>query len=222
MAEPSNPHSTSGENPEPSSPVAAEEEAEGNAPGENLPMLRWSKSSFDVLMRDIQMPPEYGAIYPQEGDTAGDAPPGHVTMFADFFIVCNLRLPLTAFVAEVLEWYELHISQLSSFGMIQVQNFEYTFCALGIEPTVGDFRQFYQMTVSMGFFSFRQRDGRPKLMVPPNGLTKWKTKFFYIKAAAITSRLQFRNVTDTIISENTGLPRADTVDWFPTLRIIVG
>ncbi|KAJ0802065.1 hypothetical protein HanPI659440_Chr03g0124971 [Helianthus annuus] len=166
------------------------------------------------------MPPEYGAIYPQEGDTAGDAPAGYVTMFADFCGVCNLRLSLMVFVAEVVEWYKLHISQLSPFGMIRVRNFEYTFRALGIEPTVEDFRPFYYMTVSMGFFSFPQRDGSPKLIVPPKGLTKWKTKLFYIKAAAITARLQFRNVTDTIISENISVPRVDTVDWFPRLRII--
>ncbi|KAJ0746655.1 hypothetical protein HanOQP8_Chr05g0180421 [Helianthus annuus] len=72
----------------------------------------------------------------------------------------------------------------------------------------------------MGFYSFCQQDGSPKLMVPLNVLTKWKRKFFYIKAAAITTRLQFRNVTDTIITENISVPRADTVDWFPNLRII--
>ncbi|MFS7935453.1 hypothetical protein Hanom_Chr05g00403651 [Helianthus anomalus] len=178
------------------------------------------RASLDVRMRDIQMPPEYGVIYPQEGDTTGDAPAGHVTMFADFFGVCNLRLPLTVFVAEVLEWYKLHISQLSPFGMIRVRNFKYTFGAFGIEPTVGDFRRFYQISVSMGFFSFRQRDSSPKLMDPPKGLTKWKTMFFYIKVAAITARLQFRNVTDTIISENISLPQADMVDWFPRLQIV--
>ncbi|KAJ0951932.1 hypothetical protein HanPSC8_Chr02g0066171 [Helianthus annuus] len=219
MAEPSNPHSTPGENPEPSSPVAAEEE-EGNAPRENLLMLRWSKSSFDLLIWDIQMPPEYGAIYPKEGDTATNAPAGYVTMWSDFFSVCNLRLPLTVFVAEVLEWYKLHISQLSPFGMIRVRNFEYTFRALGMEPIVGDFRRFYQLFVSMGFYSFRQRYHTPKQMVPPKGMTKWKTKFFYIKAATITDKLQFRNVTDPIITENISVPKADTVDWFPKLRII--
>ncbi|KAJ0542030.1 hypothetical protein HanHA89_Chr09g0335331 [Helianthus annuus] len=72
----------------------------------------------------------------------------------------------------------------------------------------------------MGFFSFRQRDSSPKLMTPPKGLTKWKTKFFYVKTAAITARLQFRNVTDTIISENISLPKADTVDWFSDLRVV--
>ncbi|MFS7928132.1 hypothetical protein Hanom_Chr04g00317241 [Helianthus anomalus] len=57
-------------------------------------------------------------------------------------------------------------------------------------------------------------------MAPPKGLAKWKTKFFYVKVAAITVRLQFRNVTDTIITENISLPRADKVDWFSDLRII--
>ncbi|MFS7936153.1 hypothetical protein Hanom_Chr05g00412091 [Helianthus anomalus] len=134
-------------------------------------------------MKDIQMPPEYGAIHPQEGDTVADAPAGYVTLFADFFGVCNILLPLTVFVVEVLE-------------------------------------RFYQMTVSMGFFSFRQREGSPKLMTPPKGLTKWKTKFFYVKVAAITAKLQLRNVTDTIISENISLLKADTVHWFSDLRLI--
>ncbi|MFS8006696.1 hypothetical protein Hanom_Chr14g01252251 [Helianthus anomalus] len=131
------------------------------------------------------MPPEYGAIYPQEGDTAGDAPAGYVTMFADFFGDCNLRLPLNVFVAEILEYYKLHISQLSPVGMIRVRNFEYTFIALGLEPNIGDFRRFYQLS-----------------------------------AAAITAKLQFRNVTGTIITENISVSKADTVDWFPRLHII--
>ncbi|KAM0040026.1 hypothetical protein Hdeb2414_s0012g00388941 [Helianthus debilis subsp. tardiflorus] len=157
MAEPSNPHVVEGENPDPLSPAAAEEE-EGGAPGGGLPVLKWPKSSFDHLMTEVQMPHEYGAVYPQEGDTGDDAPVGYVTMCADFFSDCNLRLPLTVFVADVLEWYKLHISQLSPFGMIRIQNFEYTFRALSIELTVGDFRRFYQITVSLGFFSFRQRE----------------------------------------------------------------
>ncbi|MFS7994072.1 hypothetical protein Hanom_Chr12g01101571 [Helianthus anomalus] len=102
MAEPSNPLSTSAENPGPSSPVAAEEEVKVTALGKNLSVLKWSRSLYETLLRDIQMPQEYGATYPQEGDTAGDAPAGYVTMFADFLGDWNLRLPLTVFMAEVL------------------------------------------------------------------------------------------------------------------------
>ncbi|KAJ0485494.1 hypothetical protein HanLR1_Chr14g0531331 [Helianthus annuus] len=57
-------------------------------------------------------------------------------------------------------------------------------------------------------------------MLPPKGITKWKTKYFYVNAAAITAKLQFRNVTGTIITENISVPKVDTVDWFPQLRII--
>ncbi|XP_035830154.1 plectin-like [Helianthus annuus] len=65
MAEPSNPHNVEGENLEPSSPVVAEEE-EGGAAGGGLPVLKWTKKTFDRLILDVQMPPEYGACYPSE------------------------------------------------------------------------------------------------------------------------------------------------------------
>ncbi|KAJ0944713.1 hypothetical protein HanPSC8_Chr03g0119911 [Helianthus annuus] len=217
MAEPSSPHNVEGENPE--QPLVAEEEEEGAAGG-GLPALKWTRKSFDRLMLEVQMPSEYGARYPSEGDTGADAPAGYVTMWSDFFGDCNLRLPLTVFVVDILEWYKVHISQVSPLGMIRIRNFEFTFRALGIEPTVGDFRRFYQMTVSMGFFSFRQRDGTPKLMTPPKGMTMWKKKFFYIKAAAIVADMTFRNVTETIIAETIAVPSLKSVQWFPQLQTI--
>ncbi|KAJ0705027.1 hypothetical protein HanPI659440_Chr14g0569041 [Helianthus annuus] len=221
MAEPSNPHNVEGENPE--QPIVAEEEDEDDdvdVPGSGLPVLRWTRKSFDRLMLEVQMPSEYGARYPSEGDTGADAPAGYVTMWSDFFGDCNLRLPLTVFVVDILEWYKVHISQVSPFGMIRIRNFEFTFRALGIEPTVGDFRRFYQMTVSMGFFSFRLRDGTPKLMTPPKGMTMWKKKFFYIKSAALAVNMTFRNVTETIIAETIAMPSLKSVQWFPQLQTI--
>ncbi|KAF5804795.1 hypothetical protein HanXRQr2_Chr05g0201331 [Helianthus annuus] len=133
MAEQSNPHSVPGENPDPSS-LAAVEEEEGGTPGGGLPVLKWTKATFENLITDVQMPQEYGVVYPQEGDTGGEAPAGYVTMWADFFGDCNLRLPLTVFVAEILEWYKIHISQRSPFGMIRVQNFCTPFVLLVWNP----------------------------------------------------------------------------------------
>ncbi|KAJ0565624.1 hypothetical protein HanIR_Chr06g0264671 [Helianthus annuus] len=193
MAEPSSPHNVEGDNPESSSPVVAEEE-EGGAAGGGLPVLKWTKKSFDRLILDVQMPPEYGAFYPSEGDTGADAPAGYVTMWADFFGDCNLRLPLTVFVVEVLEWYKRA------------------------------YRWRFPMVLSndgvLGFFSFRQREGSPKLMTPPKGMTKWKMKFFYIKAATIVANMTFRNVTETIISETIAVPSMKSVEWFPQLQTI--
>ncbi|KAF5788867.1 hypothetical protein HanRHA438_Chr09g0375721 [Helianthus annuus] len=57
-------------------------------------------------------------------------------------------------------------------------------------------------------------------MTPPNGIMKWKKKFFYIKATAVVATMTFRNVTDTIITKALAVTRANTVDWFPRLRTI--
>ncbi|KAF5763980.1 hypothetical protein HanRHA438_Chr15g0698871 [Helianthus annuus] len=129
MASPSKPPSPSPANPDPPSSSAAEEETQVNAPSKFLPVLKCSESVFDNLMKSIQMRTAYGARYPQEGDTAGDAQAGYVSMFADWFEICNLRLPLTVFMVDLLEYYNIHISQLSPFGMICARHFEYTFRA---------------------------------------------------------------------------------------------
>ncbi|KAJ0789939.1 hypothetical protein HanPI659440_Chr05g0209291 [Helianthus annuus] len=185
MAKPSNPHNVEGEKPE--QPVVAADEDEDDdvdAPGGGLPVLKWSKGGFQTLMTTVKMADDWKATYPQEGDTGADAPAGYITMWADFFTEGNLRLPVTVFVAEVLEYYHLHISQLSPFGMFRIRNFEYTFRAHGLPITVENFRRFYQLTVNTGFFSFNQRHGSLKLMTPPKGVTGWKKKFFYVKACA--------------------------------------
>ncbi|KAJ0679374.1 hypothetical protein HanOQP8_Chr12g0458671 [Helianthus annuus] len=57
-------------------------------------------------------------------------------------------------------------------------------------------------------------------MSPPKGMTKWKTKFFYVKAVVVTAKLQFRNVTRPIATENLSIPKAGQQAWFPKLRII--
>ncbi|KAJ0623983.1 hypothetical protein HanIR_Chr01g0038281 [Helianthus annuus] len=171
-------------------------------------------------MTTIHMASDWGAIYPQEGDTGADAPAGYITLWADFFNDGNLRLPVTVFVAEVLEYYHLHISQLSPFGMFRIRNFEYTFCAHGLDVTVENFRRFYQLTVNTGFFSFNQRHGSLKLMTPPKGVTQWKRKFFYVKACAVYANMTFRDINVGCTGEDIPVATAKTVDWFSRLRPI--
>ncbi|KAM0040460.1 hypothetical protein Hdeb2414_s0012g00394131 [Helianthus debilis subsp. tardiflorus] len=171
-------------------------------------------------MTKVQMPAEFGAIYPQEGDTVGDAPTGYVTLFADFFGICNLRLPLTVFMVELLEYYNIPISQLSPLGMVRACHFEYCFRSQNLEPLVEDFRLSYQMTVLLGLFSFSQRNGVPKIMIAPKGLTKWKAKFFYVKEAAVTCKLHFMNVTGHIAKEQLKVPKVGKQDCVRELQAV--
>ncbi|KAJ0736197.1 hypothetical protein HanPI659440_Chr11g0440841 [Helianthus annuus] len=220
MAEPSNPHNVEGENPE--QPIVAEEEDDDDVEvaGGGLPVLKWSKTGFKNLMTTVRMSDDWDATYPQEGDTGADAPAGYITMWADFFADGNLRLPVTVFVAEILEYYHLHISQLSPFGMFRSRNFEYTFRAHNLPVSVENFRRFYQLTVNTGFFSFNQRNKSLKLMTPPKGVTGWKKKFFYVKACAVYANMSFRNVDVGVANEDIPIATAKTVDWFSRLRPI--
>ncbi|KAJ0753558.1 hypothetical protein HanPI659440_Chr09g0337151 [Helianthus annuus] len=221
MAEPSNPHNVEGENPEqPVSAADEDEDDDGGAPGGGLPVLKWSKGGFKTLMTTIHMASDWDATYPQEGDTGADAPAGYITLWANFFTEGNLRLPVTVFVAEVLEYYHLHISQLSPFGMFRIRNFECTFRAHGLDITVENFRRFYQLTVNTGFFSFNQRHGSLKLITPPKGVTHWKRKFFYVKACAVYANMTFRDVNVGVTNEDIPIATTKTVEWFSRLRSI--
>ncbi|KAM0011651.1 hypothetical protein Hdeb2414_s0060g00760991 [Helianthus debilis subsp. tardiflorus] len=115
--------------PKPSSPPASpvEEDVETSEADSSLPVIKWSIRQFQQLMTSVKMPDEYGAIYPKDGETIADAPTGYITLFSKFFVLGNFWLPLKVFMVELLEYYRIHISQLSSLGMVRVRHFEYCF-----------------------------------------------------------------------------------------------
>ncbi|KAM0028509.1 hypothetical protein Hdeb2414_s0018g00514781 [Helianthus debilis subsp. tardiflorus] len=202
MASPSKPSSPSPTNPDPPSSPTAEEENEDIPAGKFLPILKWKEADFWNLMIKVQMPAAFGVTYPQEGETASDALAGYVSMFADRF---------------VLQYPHCQPSQL---GMVHARHFEYLFRSHNIVPLVEDFRRFYQMTVTLGFFSFSLRKVAPKLMTAPKGLTKWKAKFFYVKEAAVTCKLHFRNMTGNIATKQLSTPVVGEQAWLGYLRVV--
>ncbi|MFS8007843.1 hypothetical protein Hanom_Chr14g01265721 [Helianthus anomalus] len=136
----------------PASPV--EEEVEHVEAGKALPVLKWNAPAFRRLMTSLKMPEEHGATYPNDGDTAADAPAGMITLFIDFLGLGNFWLPLAVCMADLLEYYKIHLSQLSALGLVRVQHFEYCFRSQEIKPMVENFRRFYQLQALLGFYSF--------------------------------------------------------------------
>ncbi|KAJ0780364.1 hypothetical protein HanPI659440_Chr06g0236771 [Helianthus annuus] len=90
-----------------------------------VPVLKWDQGLFEQIVRGYQFTAEWDARYPQQGQTAADAPPGYITLFADFFIDGNFRLPATHFMAAILHYYGFHISQLSPMCMVRIRHFEF-------------------------------------------------------------------------------------------------
>ncbi|KAJ0680766.1 hypothetical protein HanPI659440_Chr16g0628031 [Helianthus annuus] len=129
-----------------------------------LPVLNWSEIAFQTLLLNYRMPAEYGAPYPAESETVAYAPSGYVTRFADFFHEGNFWLSLTVFMADLLEYYRIHISQLSPPEMVRARHFKYCFWSKRIEPTIEHFHCFYQLQVQLGFYSFFAHKGVKKIL----------------------------------------------------------
>ncbi|MFS7998838.1 hypothetical protein Hanom_Chr12g01158731 [Helianthus anomalus] len=53
--------------------------------GGGLPPLKRDEGLFEQLVRGYQLLPQWDARYPNQGQTAVNAPDGYITLFADFF-----------------------------------------------------------------------------------------------------------------------------------------
>ncbi|KAJ0482093.1 hypothetical protein HanIR_Chr13g0650041 [Helianthus annuus] len=181
-----------------------------------LPPLKWSKTAFDGLIRNLKFSESWGALYPEEGQTAADAPAGYITLFWDFFCEGNFRLPVTKFFLEILEFYNLYISQVHPIGMVRVRHFEFVCRKMHVEPTVSRFRVFHQMHCTQGFYSFVQRaSAKTILHQPPKSFHDWKQKFFFIKAGIIPVKMVLRGKEDVSV-EKLQTPVDET--WYQDLK----
>ncbi|KAJ0635459.1 hypothetical protein HanOQP8_Chr17g0651061 [Helianthus annuus] len=179
-----------------------------------VPVLKWDQGLFEQIVRGFQFPAEWDVRYPQQGQTAADAPPGYITLFADFFIDGKFRLPATHFMATILHFYRFHISQMNPMGMVRVRHFEFVWRSQGQEPSVEKFRVFYQLICNMGFYSFALRNVKKILINLPKSFHDWKMKFFFVKEEVIPIAMIFQE-SDKIEKEELPIPKS--ADWYMRL-----
>ncbi|KAM0040299.1 hypothetical protein Hdeb2414_s0012g00392151 [Helianthus debilis subsp. tardiflorus] len=160
-----------------------------------LPPLKWPKEIFDSMVRNFKFPDSWGARYPDEGQTAADAPAGYITLFWDFFAAGNFRLPITKFFLEILSYYKFHIYQMHPIGMVRVRYFEFVCRLMHIEPT--------------------RASAKRILLQPPKSFHVWKPKFFFIKACVIPMKMTFRGKED-VATETTQTPFSKA--WYQDLK----
>ncbi|KAJ0834098.1 hypothetical protein HanRHA438_Chr16g0739901 [Helianthus annuus] len=181
-----------------------------------VPVLRWDLGLFEQIVRSFRFPSEWDARYPAQGQTAADAPPGYITLYEDFFLQGNFRLPATNFMGNILHHYNFHLSQMSPPGMVRIRHFEFLCHSHGIEPSVDKFRAFYQLKRTMGFFSFASRGAAKKILLnPPKSFHDWKPKFFFIREEVLPIAVPFRDWTEAIPKEDLPIPK--NAPWYQQL-----
>ena len=76
-----------------------------------------------------------------------DCPEGKICLYEAFFLKSKLRIPVTRFLVTVLQKYGLHITPVSTYGVMRVMHFEATCRALRMEPVFEHFNVFYKLEV---------------------------------------------------------------------------
>ncbi|GKC60519.1 hypothetical protein Tco_1088117 [Tanacetum coccineum] len=150
-----------------------------------------SEEEFNEFLVLYSIPSSYHVILPKSNQTVLDAPLGYVGLYTHSFSLANLRLPLTKFFCEVLEYFQVYISRLNPFGYAKLTTFVVMCKAYGCEPTVKLFRGLFNLCQACKWLTF---DKRPKKHIPHlflNVITRiegWKERFFYVQNSIVPAK----------------------------------
>ncbi|KAM0039630.1 hypothetical protein Hdeb2414_s0012g00384241 [Helianthus debilis subsp. tardiflorus] len=178
-------------------------------PGLDHVVICWREDELNNLIENFGFSFDWDVQYPTPNSAALDAPPGYMTLYADFFREGNFRLPMSKFIGEVITSYGLHISQINALGLPRITHFEFVCRANRVEPSFEKFNVFYFITYTGGFYSFSSRTTGvdPCSRDPTKNLHDWKQKFFYISRGVIPINMHYQ-------AESEGVPRVNvSVDF---------
>ncbi|MFS7946030.1 hypothetical protein Hanom_Chr06g00531221 [Helianthus anomalus] len=63
----------------------------------NQVVSNWKEDELNNLVQNFGFSPDWGVHFPTPNCTALDAPPGYITLYAEFFREGNFRLPMSKF-----------------------------------------------------------------------------------------------------------------------------
>ncbi|GKB30738.1 hypothetical protein Tco_0870139, partial [Tanacetum coccineum] len=147
-----------------------------------------SKEEFNDFLALYPIPPEYGVMLPKSNQTIFDAPNGYVGLYTHSFSLSNLRLPLTKFFCEVLQYFQIHISRLNPFGYAKLTTFAVMCKAYGCEPSVEIFLGFFNLYLGGKWLTFVKSPEKhfpclfPKVITHIEG---WKGRFFFVQSSIV-------------------------------------
>ncbi|GKB39412.1 hypothetical protein Tco_0884354 [Tanacetum coccineum] len=77
---------------------------------------------FKMILR-VTAAQDVKVILPKKSQTILDAPLGYVGLYTYHFSLSNLRLPISPFICEVLNYFKVHIFHFNPFGMVKLTTF---------------------------------------------------------------------------------------------------
>nr|GEV61973.1 hypothetical protein [Tanacetum cinerariifolium] len=146
-----------------------------------------SKEEFNYFLALYLIPPTYHVILPKSNQTVFDAPPRYVRLYTHSFSLANLKLPLTEFFCEVLEYFQVYISRLNPFGYAKLTTFVVMCKAYGREPTVELFWGFFNLCRAGKWLTVAKRTEKHITHLFLKVITRiegWKERFLVVHYAS--------------------------------------
>ncbi|GJQ95573.1 hypothetical protein Tco_0006712 [Tanacetum coccineum] len=98
-----------------------------------------TQSALDALCEKFHIPNTVHPELPGHNNWIRNSPTDKIGVFTRFFDVANYRIPLSQFLVDVLEYFQINLSQLSVFSAAKVSHFEILCRVHGFVLTVGNF-----------------------------------------------------------------------------------
>ncbi|GJY13597.1 hypothetical protein Tco_0382906 [Tanacetum coccineum] len=145
----------------------------------------------DAFCQKYHIPDTVHPELPGPNQNIRNSPAGKIAIYTRFFDFANFRIPLFRFLADVLEYFRINLSQLSAIAAAKISHFEILCHVHGYVSTVGLFRRFYVNSKNKGWLSFSKRSENALVChtKPLDSLKNWNNSFFWVDASVFPSSI---------------------------------
>ncbi|CAH1445589.1 unnamed protein product [Lactuca virosa] len=152
--------------------------------------------TMGTLVRKYNIDPKFHPRLPEATDAITDASEGFVGVYQVFF-ESRLRLPAFDILETVLDYYSLHIIQITPNVFRKILCFTLLCVALDASPTINLFRYFYILMSNGDWVFFSLRHGLVELCDDlPTSIKYWKDEFFFVDAFTFSGPMAYDATAD--------------------------
>ncbi|GJX68407.1 hypothetical protein Tco_0304134 [Tanacetum coccineum] len=146
-----------------------------------------TQSALDALCEKFYIPDAVHPELPGPNARIRNSPTGKIGVYSRFFDFANYWIPLSQFLVDILQYFQINLSQLSVIAAAKVSHFEILCRVHGFIPTVGNFHRFYINSKNKGWMSFSKSAENASVCYsrPLDLLKNWSDHFFWVDASVL-------------------------------------
>ncbi|CAI9301178.1 unnamed protein product [Lactuca saligna] len=174
-----------------------------------------TKNQLNELVKSFHIDPRFCPQLHSLNQTITNPRLGCVGVYSIFF-KSGLQLLSIPLFGIILDYYKVHIAQITTTDFLKIMCFMLLCRALDIPPSLSFFRYLYVPIFTKDWVYFSLRCGGISICNGlPSFITKWKEEFFFVYASAIAGHPGESIIGLANLGSNYGSSVATTV---PTLR----